>query len=456
MTVPETTSAVPSAAKTDVHAQLKTLLRDRLPSGAIITEPAAVAVASRVWNAEVTHQPAAVVRCADAEHVRVALDAARQVGLPVSVLGGGHSWSGSSIREGGVVVDLSSMREVVIEGDTALVSGGARLSDLLDRAVEHGSVPVVGMVGSVGVTGLTLGGGYGALIGQAGLAVDNLVSAEVVLADGRIVETDAQREPDLYWALRGGGGNFGVVTRLRTRLHSIPEVTSGQIAFSWDQARSILVGWAELMERADDALDVKFVVAATSHGRLLTLIPTWSGPPDQAEAQIAAVRALGQPVLDDVVRVPLAVAVHAIDDMYGQGSYFVGSRILPALTSEAIDALLQSAEAMPGTCVLYVHYAHGAATRVGVDQTAHAYRAEHSPVEILGHWADGDGTAETAWVRETEARLDRHALPGGWVNVMASGDPRARDAFGPNTQRLLAIKAQYDPDGVFAAQPLPT
>jgi hypothetical protein len=209
------------------------------------------------------------------------------------------------------------------------------------------------------------------------------------------------------------------------------------------------------MASADDALDVMFGAMTTPAGLVLFTAPTWAGEPGQAAEQVARVQALGEPVLDDVDRRALADTVHAIDDAFPRGNYHLGARILPGLTDDSIDAFLRSAEEMPASCVLNVHHAHGAATRVPITETAYAYRDEHLVVEILGAWADGDRAAESAWVRDTEHRLDAHALPGGWPNLMAPGDPRAQDAYGTNTARLLAVKAHYDPDGVFTATPLP-
>jgi FAD/FMN-containing dehydrogenase len=440
--------------ESDVCRRLALLLGD-LPPGAVITDPDAVMMASRVWNAQVTTRPTAVARCLTTSDVQAAVRAARAAGVPLSARGGGHDWAGSAVRDGGLLIDLSPMRHVVVDGGMAYVGGGATVNDLLGATLKSGSSAVVGTVGSVGVAGLTLGGGYGSLIGVAGLAVDNMLSAKVVLADGRVVTADEEREPELFWALRGGGGNFGIVVSLRTRLHPIAEVTTGPIVFAWDEARSVLHGWRDLTSWADDALDVMFALAMTPNGRVLSMRPTWAGDPADAEAQVAHVRALGKPVMDQVARMPLATAVHAMDGMFGPGNYHLGSRILPGLSTEAIEALLESAEAMPGTCALGVHHAHGAATRVQVEATAYPYRDEHLLVQILGAWTHGDGAAEKAWVHETERRLDPHALPGGWAVFMAPGDRRARDAFGPNTDRLLAAKSHYDPEGIFRATPLP-
>ena len=440
----------------DIDA-IASALREHLPADQVLTEPSAVAAASLLWNARVSAVPAVVARCRTTADVQAAVRAARSAGLPLSVRGGGHDWAGSAIRDGGLLIDLSPMRQVTVDGAEARVAGGATVSDVLDAARPHGYAAAVGTVGSVGFTGLTLGGGYGTLIGLIGLGVDNLLSAEVVLADGRVVTADPAHEPDLFWGLRGGGGNFGVVTGMRTRLHPHATVTTGMLAFGWDQARSVLEGWRDLMASADDALDVMFGALHTPAGLVLFTAPTWAGDPADAAKAIAGVRALGKSVMEDVGERALADAVHAMDELFPRGrNYHLASRSLTGLTDAAIDAFLASADVMPTTCALNVHHSHGAATRVAATETAYPYRDEHLVVEILGSWtdADGDGAAESAWVRDTAGLLDTQALPGGWANLMARDDERAPDAYGINTDRLMAVKAHYDPDGLFSAIPL--
>ncbi|MYW90759.1 FAD-binding oxidoreductase [Amycolatopsis rubida] len=436
---------------------VRRLLRERLPASAIVTEPAEVAAQSRLWNSQVKAMPAVVVHCRTVADVQAAVRAARSAGVPVSVRGGGHDWAGGAIVDGGVLIDLRAMRQVGIEGDVAAVAGGATVSDVLDAARPYGYAAAVGTVSSVGFAGLTLGGGYGTLIGVVGLGVDNLLSAQVVLADGRVVIADPHREPELFWALRGGGANFGVVTELRTRLHPMATVTTGLIAFPMDQARSVLRGWRSLVASACDALDVMFGVMTTPAGKVVFTSPTWSGDPARGVEQMDAVRALGDPVIDDVGHRALADAVHSLDEVFPYGgNYHLSSRTLAELTDEAIDSFIAAAESMPATCCLNVHHSHGEATRVLATDTAYPYRDEHLVIEILGAWPDGDGTIESAWVHDTEKRLEAHAIPGGWANLMAPGDQRVRDAYGINTERLAQAKASYDPEGVFTAIPLPT
>jgi FAD/FMN-containing dehydrogenase len=356
-----------------------------------------------------------------------------------------------------MVIDLGALRSVEIRPDAvAVVAGGATASDLLDAARPHGLGAALGTVGSVGVVGLTLGGGLSPLSGVTGLAVDNLLAAEVVLPDARVVRADAESEPELFWALRGGGGNFGVVTRVEVRLHPIPEVTTGLVVFSWDRARDVLRAW-HAVAAVDDALDVMFGAQATPEGPVLYMVPLWTGDADDGAAHIHRVRDLGDPVLDSVARIALADSVHALDAAFPIGSRcHLASRTLPAdLDAAAVDAFLTAAETMPVGCWLNVHHLHGAITRVPVADTAYAYREEHVVVELLGCWTDGDGRAARDWVAHAERLLDPHALPGGWPNLMAPDDSRAQEAYGPNTERLLAAKRHYDPDGVFQGTPLP-
>src|SRR5215469_11770900 len=206
-----------SPAETGIE-NLADALREQLPAGMVVTEPSTITALVRPWNAQVKGRPSVVARCRTTADVQAAVRAARSAGMPLSVLAGGHDWAGSAIRDGGLLVDLSTMRQVTVNGAEARVAGGATGSDVLDAARPHGYAAAVGTVSSVGFAGLTLGGGYGTLIGGVGLGIDKLLSAEVVLADGGVVTADANHEPDLFWALRGGGGNVGVVTELRTRL----------------------------------------------------------------------------------------------------------------------------------------------------------------------------------------------------------------------------------------------
>ncbi|WP_224372966.1 FAD-binding oxidoreductase [Hyalangium versicolor] len=413
-----------------------------------------------IWNGAATHQPARVIPCSTVENVRDAIRRARADGLLLSVLGGGHDWAGRAIRPGGLVVDLRAMRDVQVEGDTAIVSGGATAADLIAAAAPTGQVAATGTVGAVGMTGMTLGGGYGPLCGAAGLSLDNLLGAEIVLADGRVVTTDAQHEPELFWALRGGGGNFGVVTSMRLRLHPFTTVLAGSVLFPFGQARDVLGRYAELARTAPDALTMHLgVVSIPDNPPVVFVNPTWCGDDDEGLHWVARIEALGAPIMSRVERVPYAEPLRRNDQLFAADGrrYFIRTRNLSALTRDAVSALVTAGEARTSPLsTISIHHFHGTATRVAISDTAFGYRGEHFMVELIASWPTGDGTEHRRWADEAAELLRPHALPGGYPNLLGpEHSDQIADAYGPNTGRLLAAKAAYDPDGVFTATPLP-
>ena len=234
----------------------------------------------QIWNGAVHHQPGLFAVCETSADVQAAVRSAREQGLPLSVRGGGHDWAGRALRHNGLVIDLSQMRRVDVDAETsvATIQGGATANDVISASEPHGLVAATGGWGTVGMVGLTTGGGYGPLTSRYGLALDNLLGAEVVLAGGRLVDCDARENPDLFWALRGGGGNFGVVTSMRVRLHPIRQVLGGTMLFPWSQAESVLGGYAELIANAPDELSVLGgVVSAPDGSPMVLLAPMWSG-----------------------------------------------------------------------------------------------------------------------------------------------------------------------------------
>jgi FAD/FMN-containing dehydrogenase len=418
--------------------------------------------ARRVWNGLVDRYPAAVVRCAGTADVAAAVRVARDHGAPLSVRGGGHDWGGRAVREGGVVLDLSGLRSVDLDANamTARVGGGSLAGGVAAALAGHGFAAVTGTVNAVGIAGLTMGGGYGPLIGAHGLALDNLLGAEVVLADGTVVTADEEENPDLFWALRGGGGNFGVVTQLRYRVHRLPTVLSGMAMFPLAQAPTVLRGYRELLAESPDELSVIGGFFSGPDGTpLIMLYPTWSGGRATGEAHLRRIRSLGTPVFSRLGPMTPPEQLGLLDPYVVDGRHNTAtSRWLPALTEEVCDVLVNFARrATSPLSSLTLHHFHGAATRVPVGSTAFGLRDEHVLLEIITTWAPtspDSGGAHREWSRALAEELEPWALPGGYPNLMGPDEhERALAAFGPNTARLLEVKRRLDPDGVFAAVP---
>jgi hypothetical protein len=407
-----------------------------------------------LWNAAVTHRPAEVVSCHDVDDVRAALGSSEHEGaLPLSVRGGGHDWAGRAIRPGGLVLDLSGLRQVTVDGDVATAAGGATLLDVMAAAQATGQAVVAGSVGAVGMAGLALGGGYGPLMGRAGLAADNIVGADVVLADGTLVRDD----PDLLWALRGGGGNFGVVTALRLRLQPVPVVLAGHVMFGRDQARDVLAGLNALLGSLPDELTLSCGTMSAPDGTPMVFVgPTWSGEPEAGREWIARIEALGRPLVSTVAPISPSVPLERGDAMFAadRRHYAIRTVNLESLPTEVLVAG-DEARTSPMS-MINMHHFHGAAARVPVRETAFGLRREHLMVEIIDAWQPGDGTHDRGWPDEVARLLRPYALPGGYPNLLGPDDhDQIRDAYGPNADRLRELKKRFDPEGTFRAIPLP-
>jgi FAD/FMN-containing dehydrogenase len=423
------------------------------------------AAATAIWAKPTGRMPRAVVHCTTTEQVRATIRAARERGIPLSVRGGGHDWAGRALCEG-IVIDLSEMRGVLIDPEdlTAHIAGGARASDVVTIADPLGLALVTGSVGSVGMAGFTLGGGYGSLIGRFGLALDNLISADVVLADGRLVTASHDSEPDLFWALRGGGGNFGVVTAMRHRLHEVPRIRSGLIFYPFSEAEQVLARCADIAAVAPDELSVQILLAVGPEGGPVVVVaPTWSGAPRDGEAQLAPFHSLGTLLVSTVQETSYGISLKAFDGQIVDGRRaFMETCWVPTLDNRCTSVFIEAmGKAVSPGCAIITHEFKGAASRVPVEATAFGLRRDHVLVEIL---ATCDGRADKAeqgrhqqWARDTLRAFDGTALPGGYPNILARGEyERAVHSYGPNAKRLIQVKRRYDPDNVFSsAIPLP-
>jgi hypothetical protein len=420
----------------------------------------------QIWNRAVENQPALIAVCETSADVQAAVRAARRYKLPLSVRCGGHDWAGRALCADGLVIDLTGMRDVIVDTHSrvATVAGGASSKDVAVTAGAYGLVAALGNCGAVGMAGLTLGGGYGPLIGLCGVAADNLLGAEVVLADGRRVTTGPDEEPELFWAIRGGGGNFGVVTSMQVQLHEIRHMITGSIVYPLNEADEMLHRYAAFAAALPDQLDISVGMTSGPDGQpFLMFLPLWNGDKQQGERIIRDFQALGTPQLAQVGPMTYADMLAVFDawiDASDGCHWETRTRSLPALTPDVIDVITRAvADRTSPYSMVNWHHLHGAATRIPAEKIAFGLRQEHFMVEIIAGWKpDGsNAAAHRKWARDLWEALAPFALPGGYANFLTPHNrEQVRDAYGGNGARLRVLKRRFDPDGVFAsAIPLP-
>jgi FAD/FMN-containing dehydrogenase len=421
--------------------------------------------ATAIWAKPAGGMPRAVAHCWTPEDVQSAIRAALSCDLPLSVRGGGHDWAGRALCDG-LVIDIRGMNHATTypENGTAKIGGGALASEVLDAIDPFGLAAVTGSCSGVGMAGLTLGGGYGPLIGRFGLALDNLLTAKVVLADGRIVTANHHCEDELFWALRGGGGNFGVVTEMHQRLHPLPSVCSGMLVYPFSEAKAVLTRSVEIAASVPEDLTVQLGLAIRPDGSPVVLVvPTWSGAPQEGEAQCAPFVKLGTLLAGALGVNSYRASLKVFDPFIVNGQrQLMETCWLPALDSEGIDALIAAMEiAVSPGCAIFTHEFKGAASRIPCDATAFGLRRHDVLIEILATFADRSDKLEEQrhhrWAWGTTQSLAPMALPGGYPNLLARGDAeRVAKSYGCNVDRLVKAKRRYDPDHIFySAIPLP-
>jgi FAD/FMN-containing dehydrogenase len=419
-----------------------------------------------VWNGMVANVPALVVQPTSAEDVAEAVSFARDHGLLLSVKGGGHNIAGTSIAERCVTLDMSRMREVTVEPEARLarVGPGCLLGDV-DRATqEHGLATVLGFVSEVGVAGLTLGGGFGYLARRFGWAVDNLEEVEIVTADGIIRRANRDENPDLFWAVRGGGGNFGVVTQFTFRLHEVgPTITGGLIFWSAERAEEVLETFRELTETAPRELTLAAAVLYAPpapfvpeqwHGKLAVgILVCHSGT--NPEADLAAIRALGDPVVDTIGEMPYAVLQSMFDEMEPKGlNEYWKAEYLATLEREYLDVFRDAASKAPSPLSYSViFHIGGALNERDDDDGAVGNRDARFITGFSGVWPMDDPRDDQhiAWVRDAWQAIRPFSTGGNYVNFQLAEDglDRTAAAYGTNFERLRRIKAVYDPNNLF-------
>jgi FAD/FMN-containing dehydrogenase len=422
--------------------------------------------ARRIWNAMIDRRPALVVRCAGTADVCTAVAFARDHGLPLAVRGGGHNIAGHAVCDDGLVIDLSGMRGVHVDPDARLacVDGGALLADVDHETQACGLAVPLGINSTTGAAGLTLGGGFGWLSRMLGLTVDSLVGAEIVTADARRRHIGPRQEPDLFWAIRGGGGNFGVVTRFEFALHAVgPQVTAGLVVFPAAQGRDILRQYRDYVDTLPADVSIWAVLRQAPplpflpppvHGQDIVALAVFSPrAPEDAASVIAPLRAFGHVLGEHVGAMPYVAWQKIFDPLLAPGARnYWKSHNFTTLSDDAIDVVLRYAAGVPTPqCEIFMGLIGGRANEPAADATAYPHRNVTYAMNVHGRWSDAADDARcVAWARDFFAAVAPYAAGSVYVNFLTQDETsRIREAYGPNWDRLVQVKQRYDPDNLF-------
>ena len=419
-----------------------------------------------IWNAMIDRRPAVIVQCAEADDVPHAISYARENGLEISIRGGGHNIAGSSLCDNGVVIDFSNMTTVSVDAQKrrAYVEPGATLGDF-DKAVQaHGLATPVGINSTTGIAGLTLGGGFGWLTRKYGMTIDNLVSAEMVTADGRKIQVSEDENTDLFWAIRGGGGNFGVVTQFEFALYPVgPEILAGLLVFPIDQAKQVLEKYREFVKSAPEELNIWVILRKAPplpflpenvHGKeVIVLAIFYAGDIAEGEKLFDPLRSFGDAYGEHIGAQPYAQWQQAFDPLLTPGARnYWKSHNFTELSDGALDSMIEFAGKLPSPqCEIFVGLIEGAANRVPSDAMAYGHRDAKFVLNVHGRW-DEAAQDETciAWARAFFKASAPYASAGAYVNFMTGDEgDRVAAAYGVNFARLQQIKKKYDPENIF-------
>jgi len=421
--------------------------------------------ARRVYNAMIDKRPAVIVRCVDVADVISAVKSARAEGLAVAVRGGGHSVPGFGTADDAVVVDLARMKGTRVDpaSKTVWAEGGCTWGDFNHANYAFGLATTGGIISTTGIGGLTLGGGIGYLTRGAGLSLDNLVSADVVLADGSFVTASEKNHPDLLWALRGGGGNFGVVTSFQYKLHPVKDIVGGVMLFEVGDAPKVMKAYNEYITHAPRELGAFFAwqiapplpfIPEKRHGdTFCAMVMCWTGPPDQAAKAFAPFRSAAPVVAEFVSPMPYPAMNSLFDGLVPPGlQHYWKAVFVRDLTDGAIDAHMKFGPKVPVVnSTMHIYPINGAVHDVAADATAFGHRDAKYATVIAGMWPDPkQNDANIRWVKDYYAALAPHSEKGGYINFAASDDSdRVAANFGRSFDQLRKLKAKYDPNNLF-------
>jgi FAD/FMN-containing dehydrogenase len=431
-------------------------LKSQLHGDLITPESTGYNSARQIWNGMIDKRPAAIARCSGVADVVATVRFAAESNMLLAIRGGGHNVAGLATCDGGIVIDLSRMKGAHVDPVRRTVRAQAGMSwGDFDRETQlFGLATTGGQVSTTGISGLTLGGGIGWLMGRCGLACDNVLSFQIVTADGSVRTASADEHPDLYWALRGGGGNFGVVVSLEYRLYPITTVLSGMLVHPLDRANAVIRFYRDFVATAPDELTVYAAALTTPDGfEALGLVPCYCGDNlAEGERLLRPLRDFGPPVADMVGPMPYLALQQMLDPAcpYGIQSYWK-SNFLRDLSDDAIDTFVSHVRSRtsPRTIAVIEHY-HGQAQRVPPDETAIPLREYKFNLVLLSMWETGDPAPHIAWTREFYTAMQAFSAGSVYVNTLSADDSsRVHEAYGQTYERLAEIKAKYDPSNLF-------
>lgn len=412
--------------------------------------------ARKVFNGMIDKRPALIVRCAAVADVVAAVKFARETNTEIAVRGGGHGVTGNAVCDGGIVIDLSAMKRVRVDprNRTAHAEGGATWGDFDHETQAFGLATTGGIVPSTGIAGLTLGGGIGYLNRKYGLACDNLLSAGVVTADGQLLKASTEENPDLFWALRGGGGNFGVVTAFEYQTHPVGPVLAGQLIYPLQQAKQALRFYRDWSAAAPDEVRADATLLSGPEGPVLDVIVCYCGVLEEGEKVLRPMRSCGSPMADSIAPVPYATVQNLLTDVFQAGRlHYWKSGFVGTFSDEAIESLVDFFAAnVPGFfAAIAIEHLGGAVSRVGLQDTAFAHRDAQHSLLVLRMWQDpAESGNNIDWARRCYGTAEPFLKPGAYVNYLGNeGESRVRDAYGSTYVRLRSIKKTYDPTNFF-------
>ncbi|MEU7415064.1 FAD-binding oxidoreductase [Streptomyces antibioticus] len=410
----------------------------------------------KVFNAMIDRRPALIVRCKGVADVIAAVDFAREASLLVSVRGGGHNVAGHAVCDGGAVIDLSAMKSVRVDprSRTARAEGGSTWGDFDHATQAFGLATTGGIVPSTGIAGLTLGGGIGYLNRKYGLACDNLLSADVVTADGEFLTASATENEDLFWGLRGGGGNLGVVTSFEYEVHDVGPVLGGELVYPLDQAEEVLRFYRGWSSEAPDEVRADATLLSGPEGPCLAIIVCYCGVVAEGEKVLQPLRQFGSPMMDAIAPVPYATVQNLLTEVFQPGlRHYWKSGFVREFSDEAIGAIVDSfATAVPPPfAAVAIEHLGGAISRVGEGDTAFSHRQATHSLLVLRVWQDPAESAENmAWGRACYDAAEPFLDNGVYVNYLGDeGEARVRAAYGASYERLVEVKTRYDPTNLF-------